>query len=101
MQKDIKELQTKIRNEIRAVHPSKFNLSRKEFAELAGITVGHVSNCEVIYNRPLVIPVKEGTKVLYPVLDVIDYLVSQRVKSMKPKLGAPTKAARIAKKGGV
>lgn len=100
MQKDI-ELHEKIRDEIRRVHPNKFNLNRKEFAELAGVTAGHISNCETVYKRPLVTPVFEGSKVLYPIPDIVDYLVAQRLKSIKPKLGACTKASRIEAKWGV
>lgn len=101
MQKDVKELRAQVRNEIRAIHPDKFNLSRKEFATLAGVTTGHISNCEAVHKRPLVAPVFEGRKVLYPITDVVEYLVNQRLKSTKPKLGARTKADRIAAEGGV
>ncbi len=101
MQDNTKQIRALICDAIRTIHPDKFNLNRKEFATLVGVTVGHISNCEVIYKRPLVLPVYEGSKVLYPMTDVIDYLVNQRLKTLKAKRGAPTKASRIDAKGGV
>lgn len=96
MQHIINQLRARIRAELRSVFPTQFNLTRKELSALSGVSEGHISNCESIYKKPLVTPVYEGRKPLYPIPDVIDYLVSQRVKTMK-KRGAGTKASRISK----
>jgi hypothetical protein len=92
---DEKEYRARTLEAIRAVHPTAFNLSRAQFAEIAGVTQGHISNCESVKRKPLVKPVFEGKKVLYPVLDIVDYLVQQRLKTLKSKAGRPTKASRL------
>jgi hypothetical protein len=100
MQDNKKQLRTEIRGELRAVYPTQYNLDRKELAALIGVSEGHISNCESVHKRPIVRPVREGTKVLYPLIDVIDYLVDQRLKTLKSNRGAATKATRIEAKGG-
>jgi|CXWL01.1.fsa_nt_gi hypothetical protein len=97
---DPKQLRVVIREELRKVFPNQFNLDRKEFAALVGVSEGHISNLENIHKCPLVQPVRVGTKVLYPFNDVIDYLVNQQLKTLKNKRGAPTKASRFEAKGG-
>lgn len=102
MQKIIEQqIRARVSAELRAAFPQVFNLSRQQFAAAAGVTVGHVSNLE-IKKQPMVKPVYQGKKPLYPVVDVADFLVEQRLRTVKRTAGRPPKSEKFAAiEGGV
>lgn len=94
--KQISELRERTRTELRSIFPQTLNLTRAELATVLNVSVGHIANVESTFHKPLVQPIKIGKKVLYPVIDVIDFLVSQRLNTLKVKVGRPTKASKMA-----
>lgn len=89
-----KQIRERVAADLRAAFPETFNFSRKQFANIAGLTEGHISNLEV-KKSPIVRPVREGRKILYPFPDVADYLAKQRLETIKRGAGRPTKAEQI------
>jgi transcriptional regulator with XRE-family HTH domain len=101
--KEIKDIRAKFREELRAVYPTAIYLNRKQLAEHINVSVGHISNLESDKTKkPLVPPSPIGTKVLYSVLDVIDFLVTQEIKKRervnKVGRGRPTKEVQFSRK---
>jgi transcriptional regulator with XRE-family HTH domain len=101
-EKEIKEIRAKFREELRAVYPFAIYLDRKQLAEHMNLSVGHISNLESDKSKdPLIPPTNIGSKVLYSVPDIIDFLVAQEIKKRerinKVGRGRPTKKVQFSR----
>ena len=94
----INKIREQIASDLRASFPGKFNLDRRETGMVVGVSERHLSNMESA-GTPVLQSLRVGRKVVYQFPDVVDFLVSQRIATMKPRRGRPTKASKIA--GGV
>lgn len=96
--------QEKIREEIRATivaaHPGVFNFDRMQLATIIGLSTGYIANLESA-KKPLIRPVHAGKKPQYQLIDIVNFLVSQREANEKKRCGPRTKQEKIDGRVGV
>jgi hypothetical protein len=95
MKQNIRELRERISSDIHTFFPAVYNFDRASAAQILGVVPGHLCNLEKA-GKPLVVPVRIGTKPVYPLNRLVDCLVEQQLAwEGKRRRGAPTKAERL------
>ncbi len=89
-----RELRSIIWEDLRSVFPSQLQYDFAQAAQLIGVSAGHISNMESA-GFPLFPSVRIGRKRLVQAHDLVDFLVSQRLK-IQVRRGPRTKAERRA-----
>ena len=94
------ELSSRTWKDLRSVFPHQLQLDFAQAAKVIGVSAGHISNMESA-GFPLFPSVRIGRKRLVQAHDLVDFLVSRRLKA-QVKRGPRTKAERLeGQEGGV
>lgn len=92
LKKTKNEIRVRIEEDLRAAFQGQLQFDFFQAGKIIGCSAGHISNQESA-KQPLFPSVRIGRKRLVQFHDLVDFLVSQRMRS-QTRRGAPTKTER-------